>query len=126
MDFVVSHLLPVLLLLSVFGGRLLKGGFAAGRAEIVCFAVMHGRARRLLLVYIHSAYWIFCHKRILLSLSSHEICVHYILLEHSLRVKKRSVESNTVEHDFNEAVAIMIEKRNNRVFEFFVKGRGVF
>jgi len=87
---------------------------------------MHGRHGRLLLVYVHSAHWIFCHKQILLSLSSHEICVHDILLEHPLRIKKRSVESDTVEHDFDETITITIEERQNRGFELFVKGKGVF
>ena len=55
-----------------------------------------------------------------------KIRFQHILLHHSVGIEKGAIEGNGMKHHVNETISIMIEKRDNGLFQFIVKGRGIF
>ena len=46
-----------------------------------------------------------------------EVGFHHVLLEHSLRIKKRAVEGDAVPHDLDEPVPVERNQWNDNVFQ---------
>lgn len=46
---------------------------------------------------------------------STEVCLSYVLLNHSLSIEKRTIQGNTVSHDIDESITI-IESGNDNIF----------
>ena len=105
--------------------RFFEALLARWRAKVEGFPVVHDCPCCFVLIYVHPTHWIFCHKQLLLFFSSYEICVQHVLLEHSLCIEKRPVQSDAMQHHFGKAIAVSIEKGNDSVLQFFIKGRSV-
>ena len=50
-----------------------------------------------------------------------KIRLHHILLHHSLRVEKRAIKGDGMEHDVEEAFPIVREHRQDHLFQFVVQ-----
>jgi hypothetical protein len=45
-----------------------------------------------------------------------EVCFQNVLLQHSLRIEERTIQGDCMPHDFDEAMSVVVESGNDRVF----------